>query len=101
MKLGQILLFRKLIERDQLREALRRRKATGRPIGEILLRMGVVSRANIVEALLAQPKASVNASALAKVHTDVVSSVPHPLAERHCCLGLDGPAASPSSLPQS
>ena len=101
MKLGQILLFRKLIERDQLREALRRRKATGRPIGEILLRMGVVSRANIVEALLAQPKASVNASALAKVHTDVVSSVPRPLAERHCCLGLDGPAASPSSLPQS
>ncbi len=88
MKLGQILLFRKLIGRDQLREALRRQRATGRPVGEILLRMGVISRANIVEALLAQPKASVNAAALAKVSAEVVHAVPRPLAERHCCLGL-------------
>ena len=88
MKLGQILLFRNLIARDQLREALRRQHETGRPVGEILLRMGVISRADIVEALLAQPKASVSASALAKLNADVVRSVPHPLAERHCCLGL-------------
>ncbi len=88
MKLGQILLFRRLIGRDQLREALRRQRETDRQVGEILLQMGVVSRADIVEALLAQPKASVSAAALAKVSTEVVLTVPHELAERHCCLGL-------------
>ncbi len=50
--------------------------------------MGVVSRASIVEALLAQPQASVSAAALAKVSEEVVRSVPRSLAERHCCLGL-------------
>ncbi len=50
--------------------------------------MGVISRANIIEALLAQPQASVNATALAKVSAEVVQAVPRALAERYCCLGL-------------
>ncbi len=41
MKLGEILLHRRRIDRDQLREALRRQKRTGRSLGEIMLAMGI------------------------------------------------------------
>lgn len=67
MKLGQLLIQRRIIDRDQLRAALRRQDATGRPLGETLVQMGVVARADIVAALLRQPHASIDRHTLRRV----------------------------------
>jgi MSHA biogenesis protein MshE len=88
MKLGQILLHRRRIDRDQLREALRRQRRTGRSLGEIMLAMGIVTRAEVTEALLRQPTASAGTTALGRVRREIASALPHHLAERHDCLLL-------------
>lgn len=88
MKLGQILLHRRRIDRDQLREALRRQRRTGRSLGEIMLAMGIVTRGEVTEALLRQPSASADITALGRVIPRIASALPHELAERHDCLLL-------------
>ena len=88
MKLGQILMHRKIIVRDQLREALKRQRRTERPIGEILLQMGIVSHGDMIEALRIQPAASVDAATLAAADPRIVGTLPRELSERHCCMAV-------------
>lgn len=82
MKLGQLLLHRGLIDRQQLRVALQRQDRTGLPLGEILLSMGIVSRADILGALRRQPHASVAGSLLERVSADVRGLIPASLGRR-------------------
>lgn len=88
MKLGQILMHRRIIARDQLREALRRQRRTGEPIGQILMRMGIVSRADIVEALMTQPRASVDVHTLEETDPRIVAALPLEFCEELCCIAL-------------
>ncbi len=82
MKLGQILLHQRRIDRDQLREALRRQRNTGRPIGEILLGMGVVARDDVIDGLLKQPTAAADAETLRKARPEVAQRLPREISER-------------------
>lgn len=86
MKLGQILLHRRKIGRDQLREALRRQQETGRPLGEILVRMGIVSRQEVVEALRLLPTGSIGRQALDRISPATAGLIPAELARRSGCL---------------
>ncbi len=88
MKLGQILMHRRVMGRDQLREALRRQRRNGEPLGQILMRMGIVSRAGIVEALLTQPNASADLHTLEETDSRIVAALPLELCEEFCCLAL-------------
>lgn len=89
MKLGQLLLHRGLIDREQLRVALRRQATTGRPLGEILLSMGIVSRAAILGALRKQPHASVSGDLLRQVPSDIRDLIPTSVAQRLVALPVD------------
>lgn len=53
-RLGDLLIERKHIRFDQLEQALAAQKQTGRPLGEILLAMGVLSERDLFRALGAQ-----------------------------------------------
>lgn len=82
MKIGQILVQRGVIDRDQLRAALARQAYAGRPLGEILIAMGVASRAAVIAALRSQPHGSVDAAALAALEPASAAPLPPELARR-------------------
>lgn len=82
MKLGQLLLQRRTIDREQLRAALRRQKRQRRPVGEILLEMGLISRADLLFALRRQPHSSVDANCLRRVDASVRRLLPADLRRR-------------------
>lgn len=82
MMLGQILLDQRRIDRQQLREALRRQSHTGQPLGEILLRMGVVGRDEVIDALLKQPTAAADPETLGKARPEVAQHLQRDVAER-------------------
>ncbi|MCM8809914.1 MAG: hypothetical protein NC934_07105 [Candidatus Omnitrophica bacterium] len=54
LKLGQILLLRKIITAKQLKQALDLQKKESKPIGEILLSMGLLKEEDILEAVMTQ-----------------------------------------------
>lgn len=88
MRLGQILVQQRRLDREQLNQALRRQSAGARPIGEILLELGVVSRHEVVQALLSQPAADLTAASLATVSPKIATQLPRGLAERAGCVLL-------------
>ncbi|MGC9054278.1 MAG: type II secretion system protein GspE, partial [Candidatus Hydrogenedens sp.] len=53
---GQILVEKKIISEEQLREAIHRQQTTmsHRKIGEILVRLGYISKSHIIETLSEQ-----------------------------------------------
>lgn len=80
MKLGQLLLHRGLIDREQLRVALARQSGTGRPLGETLLVMGIVSRAELIAALRRQPRAQAGDALRAPIPESIRNAIPEELA---------------------
>ena len=50
-RLGDVLLQRELVSRDQLDEALARHRASGRRLGEVLLSMGAITQEQLTWAL--------------------------------------------------
>ena len=88
MKIGQILLHRSLIARDQLREALRRQARTGAPLGQVLVRMGIVSRQAVLDALRLQPRAVVDMARLERLEQPAVALLPASLCHALCCVPL-------------
>ena len=49
--LGEVLVEERLISREQLADAIKRQRETGRPIGKILLEMGALTEDALVEAV--------------------------------------------------
>ena len=54
MKLGEILLQRKMVSADQLEQAIAKQQNTKKKIGELLLEDGLISREILRKALLEQ-----------------------------------------------
>src|SRR2546429_1328921 len=52
--LGEVLVEERLISREQLSDAIKRQRETGRPIGKILLEMGALTEDALVEAVASQ-----------------------------------------------
>jgi len=55
VKLGQLLVKKRIIDEDQLRAVLARQKGEGARLGEILVRLGLVSKRDILSSLATQP----------------------------------------------
>ena len=88
MKMGQLLVHRGAIDRFQLREALRRQGESGEPLGQILLEMGIVSRADLIAAVMTLPGGRAEAETLAGVNPEVTALIPRELRQRHRCTPL-------------
>lgn len=87
--LGEILVQRKLITRDQLQVALDVQKAKGGFIGEILVGSGVLDEKDIVVALVIQcglPYIAVNKYA---IDPEIVRLIPKDVAQKERLIPLD------------
>ncbi len=86
MKLGQILVRKHVIDRAQLRAALRRQRELQMPLAEILLDMGIVSKAELMAALRTPPNASVDSLTLDRISPATLSMLPREVAEELRCI---------------
>ena len=92
MKLGQLLVKKRIIDEDQLRAVLARQKGEGARLGEMLVRLGLVSKRDVLSSLATQPGFLLDSVALAQVKPAVAQLVPRRVAERLTCIAvaLDG-----------
>ena len=98
MKLGQLLVKKRIIDEDQLRAVLARQKGEGVRLGEMLVRLGLVSKRDVLSSLATQPGFLVDSVTLAQVKPAVAQLIPRRVAERLTCIAvaLDGDRLSVS-----
>ncbi|MDE2027057.1 MAG: hypothetical protein KGK03_00620 [Candidatus Omnitrophica bacterium] len=87
--LGEILVQRKRITREQLDAALKRQKEKGGIIGEVLVGLGFLDERDIVVALVIQcglPYIAVNKYA---IDPQIVRLIPRDVAEKEKVIALD------------
>jgi type IV pilus assembly protein PilB len=92
VKLGQLLVKKRIIDEDQLRAVLARQKGEGARLGEMLVRLGLVSKRDVLSSLATQPGFLLDSVALAQVKPAVAQLIPRRVAERLTCIAvaLDG-----------
>lgn len=89
MKLGQMLVKKKVIDRHQLRAALEKQECEGARLGELLVRMGLVSKRAVLEALQTQPEFVADPVRLDQADRETVRLVPRTTARRLRCLAIE------------
>lgn len=89
MKLGQLLVKKRIIDEDQLRAVLSRQRGEGSRLGEILVRLGLVSKRDVLSALATQPGFLLDSVALAQVEPAVARLVPRRVAEKLSCVAAE------------
>jgi len=88
-ELGQILLEKGIITREQLDSALLRQMRDKKFLGLILIESGVVTNEQILESLTEQKKADfVNLAKVKGIRPDVVKLIPENVARRYNVLGV-------------
>lgn len=88
MKLGQLLVKKRIIDEDQLRAVLARQKGEGARLGEMLVRLGLVSKRDILSSLATQPGFLIDSVTLAQVKPAVAQLIPRRVAERLTCIAV-------------
>jgi type IV pilus assembly protein PilB len=87
-RLGDILLERGLLTREQLDTALGEQEQVGRPLGRVLVDSGVVSEAQLVSALASQIGLTFVDLSEYPVDAAVAASVPDAVCRRHNALPI-------------
>lgn len=88
MGIGTVLLDRELITRDQLDQALAEQSRSGERLDRVLMRMGVVDRAQILRTVGEQLRLEVVDLTGLAVPQDVLESLPAKLVYRHHCVPI-------------
>jgi MSHA biogenesis protein MshE len=88
VRLGDVLLEKKLISEQQLREALDEQRATGRKLGRVLIDIGAVSEADLHTTLATALNIPYVDLAHLTLDPKIVSKLPESLARRHRALVL-------------
>lgn len=83
MKLGDLLLARRLVTAGQLEEGLREQARTGEKLGDILIRKGVLWEEDLVFALARQRNVEAVEIDPFSVPADLLQKVPREMAERY------------------
>jgi len=88
--LGRLLVEKKLLSWDQLDNALEVQKTVKKPLGEMLVQMGLVTEREVCKVLAEQLQISfVDMASLDNIDQDVVKLIPEDLARRHTVLAID------------
>ncbi len=85
-RLIDLLVESKLLTKEKLEEALKIQKEKKGRIGDILIKLGYISKENIVEVLSAELGMPVIRLSRYKVQGDVLKIIPRKMAELHCVL---------------
>jgi adsorption protein B len=88
-KLGELLLARRHINVHQLDEALRRQQRDPRPLGAILVEMGVVGEDELIQALGVQLRLSTSEIDPYQTPLEVLEILPRSVAARYSVYPLD------------
>lgn len=87
-RLGEVLIQKKLVNAQQLEEALKIQKDTKERVGDILVRLGHISRENLLEVLSAELGLPIANLAKIKVPAEVIRLVPKKMAEVYSLMPL-------------
>jgi len=88
MGIGTVLLDRELITREQLDDALQEQARSGERLDRVLMRMGVIDRSQVLQAVGEQLRLQVVDLADLSVRQDVLESLPAKLVFRHHCVPI-------------
>ena len=88
-QLGELLLERGIISREQIQETLDHQKKKGGLFGEILVELNYASEEDIAQALTAQYGFPYLPLAQYEVEKDVLATVPQNLCEQYCLIPID------------
>jgi type IV pilus assembly protein PilB len=81
-RMGQLLMEAQLVSEDQIQEALRVQRSNGSRLGSILVQMGVISEATLLEFLSQQYGVSPIDLSCCKIEPEVLNLVPLELAQQ-------------------
>jgi type IV pilus assembly protein PilB len=88
--LGQTLLDRKILTREQLALALERQRQTRQRLGQVLIEMRILDEEVLLNCLAEQfRKESISRQALAALEPDVVKIVPEEVARQHGVIAVE------------
>lgn len=87
--IGQVLLKKKLITEEQLKEALSVQKKEGGLLGDILIQKKFVSEEQMCEALASQSDLCYIPLERYKISKEILKLMPVDLAVKYCCLPID------------
>lgn len=89
MGIGSVLLDRELITREQLDEAIAEQARSGERLDRVLLRMGVIDKAQVLRAVGEQLRLEVVDLTDLVVDQAVLDSLPAKIVFRHHCVPID------------
>ena len=84
-KLGDLLLERKFITVDDLNRGLEIQKESGEPLGEILVRLGIIDEEEIMSALGKQLAITYEELTPAETNLDILKIIPRSFCEKNQC----------------
>lgn len=87
--IGQVLLKKKLISEEQLKDALSEQKKSGGLLGDVLIQKGFISEDKMCQALASQSDLCYIPLEKYKVSKDILKLVPADIAVKYCCLPID------------
>ena len=88
LRIGQILIEKKLITKDQLEEALKIQVEKKERLGELLVNLGYISKDSLLEALSIELNIPAVHLARTKISSDVIQMIPRKMAERYCLIPI-------------
>ena len=88
-KIGEVLIERGVITRDQLDQALAKQKEIGGMIGQVLIQLGYVNETEIALALTAQYGFPYLPLDSYEIDKNLMETVPVNVARQHCLIPID------------
>ncbi|HXV18961.1 MAG TPA: ATPase, T2SS/T4P/T4SS family [Candidatus Omnitrophota bacterium] len=86
LRLGEVLVYRGILPKERLEEALRLQSETREKLGEILVRMAWVSSESLMEVLSAELQIPAIHLSRYKVEAEPLSMIPRKIAELYCLI---------------
>ncbi len=87
--IGQVLLKKKLISEEQLKDALSEQKENGGLLGDILIQKGFISEDKMCQALASQSDLCYIPLERYKVSKDILKLMSADISDEYCCLPID------------
>lgn len=88
-QLGELLIERGIITRDQLESVLRSQKEKGGLLGELLVEMNFATEKDIAQALTCQYGFPYLPLASYEVEEEILGAVPENICKKHCLVPID------------
>ncbi len=87
--LGELLIERKIISKEQLNKALEMQKERGGLIGEVIVELGLAKEENIAQAITAQYSFPYLPLANYEIEAEILKIIPKNVCSQYCLIPVD------------